>query len=400
MSVPTWCVPSLKLGFESSFSFGFSSSSFFASVFASSFLSPEEELVEVSGPPPHPLPKIMTITTITRIVIRLRRGLPQSPPPDWFGVGGGGMPGTSGVLIRPGSGTGGGGPVGTSGSGLCAAPQLVQKLVVSRTSLPQFSQNLLPSSDKMVSLLSQCPTAAILGTFLNVVNILEHAQRSPDHGFDPGRVVDRVEAHKSGDVRGEYSRTRQVLDAAYGKHRASRAPIDQEPEPGRRSRRFENARGGQETVACWRLWPRVGGRGRARGRQREAGRRRLPDEVRPCGRVREHASLLTGCSRALTARPGRPQPWRRRWPSPSLETLLEAACRGFGTTGTSTGTGHGVLIAKAGLIRPLASIIITGHPRGTLMMIIFVIVSWRPATRIAIRPDLRRGPAAHSAQRG
>jgi hypothetical protein len=58
------------------------------------------------------------------------------------------------VLILPGSGIGGGGPVGTSGSGRCADPQLGQKLVVCLISVPQFSQNLLPLSDKMLSLLA------------------------------------------------------------------------------------------------------------------------------------------------------------------------------------------------------------------------------------------------------
>jgi hypothetical protein len=58
------------------------------------------------------------------------------------------------VLILPGSGVGGGGPVGTSGSGRWAAPQLGQKFVAWLISVPQFSQNRLPLSDKMVSLLA------------------------------------------------------------------------------------------------------------------------------------------------------------------------------------------------------------------------------------------------------
>src|SRR5215207_5129571 len=48
---------------------------------------------------------------------------------------------------RPDSGTGGGGPVGASGSGRWAAPQLGQRLVVSLSSAPQFSQTRLPTSD-------------------------------------------------------------------------------------------------------------------------------------------------------------------------------------------------------------------------------------------------------------
>jgi hypothetical protein len=114
----------------------------------------------VPPPPSHNLAKIISNTIITTTPPIVRRILLCGCCGG--GGGGGGTSEALGVLILPGSGVGGGGPVGTSGSGRCAAPQLGQKFVDCLISVPQFSQNRLPPSVKMASLLTRCPTTAIL----------------------------------------------------------------------------------------------------------------------------------------------------------------------------------------------------------------------------------------------